>query len=425
MNRKHLFALMAASGLSLSGILLINHFGETPSMVSPLAATDDSCTWNHYQEVAPTNEEAGCREYWVCCEHHEHQFHAPATGTIIDAGAPSRAFIKSLEESDDRYLAPFTLEKLSFTLYKTHYYVKCVNTTISGNVSIPSVYNDLPVDGINNDGFQNCTNITSVYFAGNNLTALSSNAFRYCSNLARVILPNSVQTMNQFAFGNCFKLEELDTPSSLVSLYNNVFYNCSSLKRFNLPSTLTSIPNALFYGCSSLEEISIPSGILQIGNGAFAYCSNLTSIFIPDTVQSIGSSAFSSCTGLTSIDIPDSVTYFEQSVFNECYNLESVSLPQNITTIQSTLFYRCTNLKSIKIPSGVTKINNGAFSGCSRLATIILPDSLTNIYSGAFRSCSSLAQVFYEGNASSWTESPSLAKIMTHYLAQRKNSSRK
>ena len=64
----------------------------------------DSTTWNHYSAVGVAElGEKGIKEYWVNCETHEHQFTAPTgEANIVEMGAPSASFIKSLDLDDDR-----------------------------------------------------------------------------------------------------------------------------------------------------------------------------------------------------------------------------------------------------------------------------------------------------------------------------------
>lgn len=70
---------------------------------------EDSTRWSHYSYSAPKVEQNGCKEYWVSCGSHEHQFTKPdVSDSLIDEkGAPSAEFLSSLTESDDRYLEAY------------------------------------------------------------------------------------------------------------------------------------------------------------------------------------------------------------------------------------------------------------------------------------------------------------------------------
>ena len=91
---------------------------------------------------------------------------------------------------------------------------------------------------------------------------------------------------------------------SVTSIGNYAFRNCSGLTSITIPNSVTSIGSSAFSGCSKLTSVTIPNSVTSIENQAFSGCSKLTSITIPNSVTSIGGSAFYGCSGLTSVTIP-------------------------------------------------------------------------------------------------------------------------
>ncbi len=183
----------------------------------------------------------------------------------------------------------------------------------------------------------------------------------------------------------------------VTGISNIAFKDCTGLSSISLPDGITEIGFRAFSGCSNLTSINIPSGVTSIKDGTFLRCSSLTSVTIPSGVTSIGSSAFDDCNNLTSINIPSGVTSIGGSAFANCSSLTSVTIPSGVTLIKGGTFVYCSSLTSVTIPSGVTSIEFTAFSDCTNLADITIPDTVTNIGDNAFNNCTSLTDVEFKG----------------------------
>ena len=109
-----------------------------------------------------------------------------------------------------------------------------------------------------------------------------------------------------------------DNQYRVTSIGYGAFRDCSGLTSITIPNSVTTIGEYAFHGCSGLTSITIPSSVTTIGNIAFYGCTGLTSITIPNSVTNIGNSAFAGCTGLTSITIPNSVTTIGEYAFEGC-----------------------------------------------------------------------------------------------------------
>ncbi|MDE0861248.1 MAG: leucine-rich repeat domain-containing protein, partial [Akkermansiaceae bacterium] len=170
----------------------------------------------------------------------------------------------------------------------------------------------------------------------------------------------------------------------VTSIGNNAFRRCTSLTSITIPNSVTSIGGYAFYLCTSLTNITISDGVTNIGSSAFRDCTSLTSITIPDSVTSIGEDTFRACTSLTSITIPDSAYHIGGNAFRDCTSLTSITIPDSVTSIGASAFVRCTSLTSITIPDSVTSIGFSAFYGCTSLTSIIFQGVAPTVGSNAF-----------------------------------------
>ncbi len=107
----------------------------------------------------------------------------------------------------------------------------------TGKVIIPSnvVYKSkvLTVTSIGDYAFRGCTGLTSVTIP-NSVTSIGGSAFEGCSGLTSVTIGNSVTSIGNYAFDNCTSLKDLrieDGEGTLSLGYNasvgeGLFYDC-------------------------------------------------------------------------------------------------------------------------------------------------------------------------------------------------------
>ena len=191
------------------------------------------------------------------------------------------------------------------------------------------------------------------------VTSIGDNAFRSCSNLTSVTIPEGVTRIGEWAFYNCTGLTSIivdDGNSSYIS-EEGVLFDKDMKSLLCFPAGKTQ------------SEYTIPESVTYIYPHAFERCSSLISVTISDNVTIIGKFAFRA-SGLTSITIPNSVTTIGEKVFLDCTSLTSVTIPTSVTTIGWGAFANCSGLTSVTIPSNVTTIGGEAFSGCSNLTSV-------------------------------------------------------
>tara|TARA_B110000467_G_scaffold162878_1_gene187308 strand:- start:876 stop:1268 length:393 start_codon:yes stop_codon:yes gene_type:complete len=71
--------------------------------------------------------------------------------------------------------------------------------TASGALAIPPTYDGKPVTRIGENAFRDCSNLTSVTIP-DNVTRIGNKAFADCSSLMNVTISNSVTRIGEWAF---------------------------------------------------------------------------------------------------------------------------------------------------------------------------------------------------------------------------------
>ena len=258
------------------------------------------------------------------------------------------------------------------------------------------------------------------------------------------------------------KITELIVPEGYTTIEGHAFYKCSELKRIVLPQTLINFSNHYdgngvgtpFACCASLVSLEITPGnpiyssagncILETASKTLLYGCGGSIIPEDGSVTTIASLAFDEVYNLKQLTIPDGVTTLEKMVFDGS-DLEELSISKTVTSIQTlgtwcdklrritvnpenpvyssdgyqliekstkTLIYSCTEsipedgsveiigeaaytckeFDVLEIPEGIVRIEEDAFIQTS-IRELCIPSSVQYIHPTAFIKCKQLKKI--------------------------------
>lgn len=273
------------------------------------------------------------------------------------------------------------------------------------------------------------------------VTRIGPQAFRQCSNLTSVNIPNSVTYISYYVFAHCSKLENIVIPSSVTYLGPNLFYACTGLKKIILghgikridayllrngtgnsvttiiclAATPPTCDDEIDFDGTGYSKITlyVPTASVSAYKSAdywrrFANIQPANTDFLVDgvyyqktsnntvEVRCESDNNYNSYSG--SVTVPSKirvngvnyeVTAVGNSAFRGCNDLSSVTLPKTIKRIGIAAFEEA-SLTSVDVPDAVETIEEGAFYGCSKLKIVRLGYGLKNLKSTAFKNCSAL-----------------------------------
>ncbi len=248
--------------------------------------------------------------------------------------------------------------------------VKAKDTSISGDLVIPSEFN------------------------GQKITTIPKDAFKGCSQITSIVVPDSVLTINDGAFSGCTRLQSMTLPfvGSTREKYNdgshfgrifgttNYGGSIEVKQNYDTKSILGIQPNT-YYVPATLKKVTITDAT-QIGMGAFMNCKMLDEINLNDDIIAISDYSFCNCSSIKNINLGNIYEIKKYSLAG-CTNLEEFYIGPNVTTIYSYAFSNCIGLSRINsssdgeyvIPSTVQSIGDAAFYSCIKMQSIMLPFS--------------------------------------------------
>lgn len=252
-----------------------------------------------------------------------------------------------------------------------------ISVTIPANVTTIGSY-----------AFSACVNLASVEIL-NDRASIASDAFSGTPWLENQ--PDGLIYVGKVAYKYKGEMPEgtnLAIKNGTVEIADNAFYYCTGLASVAIPQSVERIGNSAFHGCSRLTSVTIPSSVDSIGGAAFADCSIKEVRVKAEDPISISSSVFSyysnykyySYANLASLYVPDGCKAAYESAdvwkdfkeiveFGDVFALHGTDMETLVGT-KDILSIELTNEDEVKLcqfdlrlPEGVSLItlNNGKY----------------------------------------------------------------
>lgn len=181
---------------------------------------------------------------------------------------------------------------------------------------------------------------------------------------------------------------EITIPDNINGVTVNIiaeeaFKDCTGITAVTIPESVLKVNEYAFSGCTSLKTVKNRADLQWVADYAFSNCKSLEGFLNPVFVQ--GANVLRGCTSLKSLEIADlsdtSLSYNNYIFglrFVDCPNLESVIIPESCILTNGLRLENCPALKEVIIPQ-YTEISGIIILGCDNLTRIKLPLISKNI----------------------------------------------
>jgi hypothetical protein len=201
------------------------------------------------------------------------------------------------------------------------------------------------------------TALESIIMPEGGLDSIGFDAFRCCTALKNVVLPNCLKKIISGALNGCIKLEKVTIGSDARELDGSAFSDCPSLKEFvvkNNPA-FTAVDGVLYnadktllvsYPSARASSYDIPEGVKKIGIFAFE-SSTIAEVKFPSTLVTVGADAFNN-SYLVKAELNEGLKKIDWLAFFNTDSLCEITVPSTVTSIEQLAFYNDNTNKNLK-----------------------------------------------------------------------------
>ncbi len=245
------------------------------------------------------------------------------------------------------------------------------------------------IESIGKGSFKNCTNLQKITINNAKSYIIGESAFENCTNLSEIDMGTGLKEIKEKAFCGVSKIEEFIFHSStalgvsnLERIEDGAFKNCTGLKRITLPDSVVFLGSEAFYNCINLSGVTLSIRIDSIKERTFCGDYNLESVTSASNIASVEDFAFSGCKKLSTIDCLYLSDTLGTGAFKNCASLSRATFDR-VESIKRDTFFGCENLTETSFAMA-KDIESGAFEGCKSLTRFMLSNVITSIDDSAF-----------------------------------------
>ncbi len=282
------------------------------------------------------------------------------------------------------------------------------NNHFSGKLIIPNT-----VEMIDEYAFYNCSGLTGKLTIPNSVKIIGNSAFANCNGfIGDLLIPNGVKTIDDYAFSSCMGFTgDLIIADSVETIGEGAFTCCGGFRgKLVLSKSLKKIEAYTFtmgmgQECVFEGDLVIPHGVNEICEGAFTSARFTGGLVLPNTVKTIGFAALADCKFSEQLMIPEGIQNIGEMAF--AYNdfIGSLIIPESVNYIEKEAFAYCAGLTELTILAKTDRIYQETFSECEGLTSVVISDAVKTIEPLAFYKCNNLKDVWISKGTTEISES--------------------
>lgn len=299
------------------------------------------------------------------------------------------------------------------------------------DLTVWTVYDEIKVTALGDGLFKGNKTIRSFYpHHCGWFTTIGAEAFAD-SSVEYVELFGSITEIGDEAFRNCTNITELTLPESLTTIGAGAFKGCTGIAELTLPASLTSIGSGALEGCTGLEKLTVCCDPAILPEDMVDVLTSIDEVYISADATGAQVRQLSALVGRPWYDpVPregepqsrfvempyeplpgDDFWYDEEYSRLDAYQGYELNLilPREIDGVQLTMIgggmmNRAAYgdnydvelpVVSVVIPENYTEIPAYAFSNCDTLETVICYAPIENLSDGTFKGCTNLREVIF------------------------------